>query len=306
MTVPEDDLEKALRQALSAAVSQVEPAADGLDRIRARTSRRLPQPWLLSIASAAIGKARNYVRRGYDALHEHFFLGTTVSRAVVLVGVAFLACIGLAVSPLRQTIVQVGSTVLTGNSGGGKSGGGTPTGTGTETGSGQSSRGTGRTAKGSPSPGSTRRPQCKPAAAGGTASVTGIVAVTLASPAQGPSDEAAGLPLHTRPAPQCSASASPAASASPPAVASLTPVASPSGTAPASPTASPSMSPSPTPAPSPSAASTSTPTAPPTGSGPATPPTTTSSTGGATSGAVAPSLEPSVSPSNAGLTGSAP
>jgi hypothetical protein len=305
MTAPEDDLEKALRQALSAAVSQVEPAADGLDRIRARTSRRLPQPWLLSIASAAIGRARNYVRRGYDALREHFFLGTTVSRVALGVGIAFLACIGLAVSPLRQTIVQVGSTVLTGNSGGGKSGGGgTPTGTGTETGSGRNSRGASRTAKGSPAPGSTRQSQCKPVATDGTASVTGIVAITLASPAQGPSDEAKVLPFRTRPAPQCSASASPAASASPPAVASLTPVASPSGTAPASSAASPSMSPSPTPASSPSAAST--PTASPTGSGPATSPPATSSTGDATSGAVAPSLEPSVSPSEAGLTGSAP
>ena len=40
--VPEDDLEQALRRALSAAVSQVEPGADGLERIRARTKKRPP------------------------------------------------------------------------------------------------------------------------------------------------------------------------------------------------------------------------------------------------------------------------
>jgi hypothetical protein len=299
MTAPEGDLEKALRQALSAAVSQVEPAADGLDRIRARTSRRPPQPWLLSIASAAIRAARNYVRRGHDTLCGHFFLETTVSRATVLVGIAFLACVSLAVPPLRQAIVQVGSTVLAGHNGGGKNGGGgTPAGTGTATGDEQSSPDASRTAKGSPSPDSTQQPQCKSAATDGTVSfnsaVTGIVAIRLASPAQGPSDEAEMFPFRVRPVPQCSASASPAASSSP--VASLTPVASPSGTAPASPSASPS----PTPASSPSAASTSTPTESPTDSDSVTSPPATSSAGGATSGAVASSSKPSVSPSQAG------
>src|SRR5215472_8627634 len=127
MTSPEDDLEKALREALSAAVDQVEPATDGLDRIRARTNRRPPQPWLLSIASAVIGRVRNYVWRGHWAWRAkaaallarsrrsswHQFR-PVVFRPVVAIlgGIAFIACLSLAVPPFREAIMQVGSTVL--------------------------------------------------------------------------------------------------------------------------------------------------------------------------------------------------
>ena len=48
MTVPHGDLETTLRRELTAAVDGVEPASDALERIRARTARRPPQPWLLS------------------------------------------------------------------------------------------------------------------------------------------------------------------------------------------------------------------------------------------------------------------
>src|SRR6516162_7190437 len=63
--VPEDDLEQALRRALSAAVSQVEPGADGLERIRARTKKRPPQPWLLAMVGGVFSRARYWVWRGH-------------------------------------------------------------------------------------------------------------------------------------------------------------------------------------------------------------------------------------------------
>ena len=54
MTVPHGDLETTLRRELTAAVDGVEPAPDALERIRARTARRPPQPWLLSVVSGAV------------------------------------------------------------------------------------------------------------------------------------------------------------------------------------------------------------------------------------------------------------
>src|ERR1700742_2098529 len=67
MTAPEDDLEKALRRALSAAVGKVEPGVDGLERIRARPSHRPPQPWLLAVVSTLAARARNWTWRGHWA-----------------------------------------------------------------------------------------------------------------------------------------------------------------------------------------------------------------------------------------------
>ena len=69
MTTPEDDLEKALRQALTAAVSQVEPGADGLERIRTRIGDRKPQPWLLSVIVGVVSWARNWTWHGHWAWH---------------------------------------------------------------------------------------------------------------------------------------------------------------------------------------------------------------------------------------------
>jgi hypothetical protein len=69
--VPEDDLERALRRALSAAASRVEPGADGLERIRARTKKRPPQPWLLAVAGGAFSRARYWVWRGHWAWPDH-------------------------------------------------------------------------------------------------------------------------------------------------------------------------------------------------------------------------------------------
>src|ERR1700691_382640 len=150
MTGPEDDLEQALRKALSAAVGGVEPGADGLERIRARTSRP-PRRWPLAMASGVVERARNWVWRGHwvwarpsfhqvgervrhHARHWAGFsspvpraMPRSMSRALiqaarsnwvrpaaVLGGVASIAAAALAVPPLRQAIVQASSDVLTG------------------------------------------------------------------------------------------------------------------------------------------------------------------------------------------------
>ena len=70
MTVPHGDLETTLRRELTAAVGGVEPASDALERIRARTARRPPQPWLLSVVSGAVSRARYWVWHGHWAWPE--------------------------------------------------------------------------------------------------------------------------------------------------------------------------------------------------------------------------------------------
>ena len=70
MTVPHGDLETSLRRELTAAVDGVEPASDALERIRARTARRPPQPWLLSVVGGAVSRARYWVWHGHWAWPE--------------------------------------------------------------------------------------------------------------------------------------------------------------------------------------------------------------------------------------------
>ena len=70
MTAPDDDLEEALRQALSAVAGQVESGDGGLDRIRARTSGATPRPWLLSLLMEVILRARHWVWRGHWAWQD--------------------------------------------------------------------------------------------------------------------------------------------------------------------------------------------------------------------------------------------
>jgi len=91
----------------------------------------------------------------------------------VLAGVAFIASIALAVTPFRQAIVQVSSTVLTGGqgSGGGSTeGSGSPAGSGTGTSPGGASGAAGTAAAtpgtaGSPAP--TPTPSCQQQAPAG-------------------------------------------------------------------------------------------------------------------------------------------
>src|ERR1700760_73983 len=71
MTSPEDDdLEQALRRALSAAGDEVETGTEGLDRIRARIGDRPPRPWLLSVAFGVLERVRNWTWRGHWAWQE--------------------------------------------------------------------------------------------------------------------------------------------------------------------------------------------------------------------------------------------
>ena len=153
MTVPHGDLETTLRRELTAAVGGVEPASDALERIRARTARRPPQPWLLSVVGGAVSRARYWVWHGHWAWPESVprpravawpgaRWATRVTRAMggnwlrpvaVLAGVAFIAIVTLAVPPLRQAIGHVTSNVLTG---GQTSGGAGTDGNGTRNGGG--------------------------------------------------------------------------------------------------------------------------------------------------------------------------
>ena len=200
MTVPHGDLEALLRRELTAAVDSVEPSADALERIRARTARRAPQPWLLSVLRDAVSRAQHWVWRGHwawpDSMPQpsavawsgakwakharrttrtQWATGANWLRPVaVLAGVAFLAIVTLAVPPLRQAIGHVTSNVLTG---GQTSGGAGANGTGPQHGGGGGTLGTGarNTAAASPhrpgttaSPGSNTATQCAPDAVSAT------------------------------------------------------------------------------------------------------------------------------------------
>ena len=72
MTSPEDDdLEQALRRALSAAADEIEPGPDGLEKIRARIGDRRPRPWLLSVVFGVLGRVRHWTWRGHWAWQVH-------------------------------------------------------------------------------------------------------------------------------------------------------------------------------------------------------------------------------------------
>jgi hypothetical protein len=151
MTSPEDDdgLEEALRRALSEAASGVEPATDGLDKIRARIGGRPPRPWLLSVLFGVVERVRYWSWRGHWAwpasLSKLSGLRGPRSRrsnfprwglgslrlAVVLAGIAAIAAITLGIQPFRHVILQA-SAALNGDSGSqqvntGTEGTGTPT-----------------------------------------------------------------------------------------------------------------------------------------------------------------------------------
>jgi hypothetical protein len=135
MTSPEDDgLEETLRRALSGAAGEVEPGADGLDKIRARICNRPPRPWLLSVLVGLLDRVRHWTWRGHwawpDSLPRLRAPQERRSRranfpewgfgwvrfVTVLAGIAVLAGMALAVQPFRHAILQAGSSL---NGGGG-------------------------------------------------------------------------------------------------------------------------------------------------------------------------------------------
>jgi hypothetical protein len=273
MTVPHGDLETTLRRELTAAVDGVEPAPDALERIRARTAQRPPQPWLLTVVSGAVSKARHWVWHGHWAWPESLPRPSAVSwpgasarwaarakRATggdwlrpvaVLAGVAFIAIVALAVPPLRQAIGHVTSNVLTG---GQTSGGAGTDGHGTQNGGGGGTltNGAHNTAGANPigppstaSPGWKAASQCQPAA----------VSVTPT----GSSEQIAAAVSSALPAAPTAACPSPTATAT-----ASVPVTSPSLT-------SPTATPTPTPTATPTVTSTPTATSTPTDTGSPTP-----------------------------------
>jgi hypothetical protein len=272
MTVPHGDLEATLRRELTAAVGGVEPASDALERIRARTARRPPQPWLLSVVSGAVSRARYWVWHGHWARPESLPRPRTVTwpgtgwatrakRAMdanwlrpvaVLAGVAFIALVTLAVPPLRQAIGHVTSNVLTG---GQTSGGAGTDGNGTHNGGGGGTltNGARNTAGASPvGPGSTASPgwkaasQCQPAAVSVTptgsseqiaAAVSSALPATTTSACVSPTPTATGSPT-----PTATATGSP----TPTATATGSPTPTDTGTGSPTPTATATGSPTPT------------------------------------------------------------
>jgi hypothetical protein len=296
MTVPHGDLETTLRRELTAAVDGVEPAPDALERIRARTALRPPQPWLLTVASGAVSRARHWVWHGHWAWPESLprpravswpaaGWATRVKRALggdwlrpvaVLAGVAFIAIVALAVPPLRQAIGHVTSNVLTG---GQTSGGAGTDGHGTQNGGGGTlTNGAHNTAGTSPiGPGSTAVPGWKAASQCQSAAVS----VTPT----GSSEQIAAAVSSALPATTATATACPSPSAT--ATGSPTPTATATGSP--TPTATATGSPTPTAtatgSPTPTDTATGSPTPTDTGSGsPTASPSDTGSAGSSTVG----------------------
>jgi hypothetical protein len=285
MTVPHGDLETTLRRELTAAVDGVEPAPDALERIRARTARRPPQPWLLTVVSGAASRARYWVWHGHWAWPDSLPRPRAVSwpgaawaarakRATggdwlrpvaVLAGVAFIAVVALAVPPLRQAIGHVTSNVLTG---GQTSGGAGTDGHGTQNGGGGGTLTNGARNTAGPStvgPGSTPAPAWKAASQCQSAAVS-------ATPT-GSSEKIAAAVSSALPAAPSTACASP----TPTATGSPTPTGT--GTGSPTPTGTGTGSPTPT------GTGTGSPTPTDTGTGsPTATPSDTSSGGGTTAG----------------------
>jgi hypothetical protein len=178
MTSPGDDcLEEALRRALSEAASEVEPATDGLDKIRARIGNRPPRSWLFSVLAGLVDRVRHWTWHGHwtwtwpghrawpgslpglRALQERRSRRTNFPEwgigwlrlVTVLAGIAVLASIALGVQPFRHAILQASSSLNggggpprgsartegNGTQAGGGGGGSTPTVGGTASDSGQ-------------------------------------------------------------------------------------------------------------------------------------------------------------------------
>jgi hypothetical protein len=272
MTVPDGDLGDVLRRQLSAAVDAVEPGANGLERIRARTGKRPPQPWLVSVLSGAVSRARNWVWRGHWAWSPPRLRSLSLPRAkaapgtvwlrpvAVLAGVAFIATITLAVPPLRQAIVQV-SNNLTGSQqsgGGGTDGNGSPSGSG---GGGTLSTGARSTAsagasgsQGAGSRGPVTTTRCQPtAAATATASGSALPLGAVESALPGTQPTACRTPSTSATQPASATSATP----TPTSTTVTTPTPTATGTP--TPTATPTVTTTPTTTPTPTDTGTASP-----------------------------------------------
>jgi hypothetical protein len=267
MTSPEDDdLEQALRRALSGEADKVEPGADGLDKIRARIDGRPPRPWLVSVVFGVLDRVRNWTWHGHWAWQESLprpgaLWGRRSRRSnfprwdikwlrlvTALAGVAVLAGVALGVQPVRQAILQASTSL---NGGGGPTRGSA----GTEGDGTQASGGNGAPTASGAAPGGGQPSQ------GSTATVTGKSQSATPHSASTARCVATALPVVTAAEPSPT-SAIPDASGTAP----TTKVTSPATSSPASPTqpnytatdvptcpvGSPTSSPTPTPTSAPS------------------------------------------------------
>ena len=251
MSLHDRDYDELVRRALQVAADSVEPAADGLERIRARLTRPYPVlvAWLMAGYSEAARRTRGglqcvsaWLRTSRSPVIEHFqaALPRRLRSAAVLAIAAFVAAAGvLMLTPLpRQAITHATALLRPFESGGSSGGAGQPvvSGHGTQL----SPGGTGVTASGP-----------------GKWSPSHRATASCAAPA--PTSPATS-PTASR-APSLAPSAGPAASAKSTACRGPVPSATPSTTPPPSP--APSTAPSATPPPSPAPSTTPSTTPPP-------------------------------------------
>jgi hypothetical protein len=265
MTSPgDDDLEAALRRALSAAAGEVEPGADGLDKIRARIGGRQPRPWLFSVFSGVVDRVRHWTWIGHWAWRDsparlRAFWERRSRRSkfprrdigwlrpvTALAGVALIAGVMVGVQPVRQAILQARTSMDGGESPAGNvgtegngtpvGGGGAPTADGATPGGGETGQ-----AGSAPVPGESPTP------AAHSASSTGCVSSVLPVVADAEPSQASVAPeaSATASATQALASASPTSSSATPAQPYY---ANTSTDAPTCPVAPLTSSPAPTPA----------------------------------------------------------
>jgi hypothetical protein len=81
-------MEESLRRGLAEAVGRVEPAADGLERIRARIGGRAPRPWPLAVGADTIDAARRLVWRGHWSWHWNWAWPTALPALTGPTGLA--------------------------------------------------------------------------------------------------------------------------------------------------------------------------------------------------------------------------
>jgi hypothetical protein len=239
MTSPgDDDLEVALRRALSAAASEVEPGADGLDKIRARIGGRQPRPWLFSVLSGVVDRVRHWTWDGHwawrdsparlRAFWERRSRWSKFPRrdigwlrlVTALAGVALIAGVMLGVQPVRQAILQA-RTSMDGGSGSPRGNVGTE-GNGTRAGGGGAPTADSATPGGggpTGQAGSAVVPGASPTPAAHSASSTGCVSTVLPVVADAEPSQASAAPeaSGTASAAQAPASASPTSSSATPA-----------------------------------------------------------------------------------------
>jgi hypothetical protein len=273
MSPSDRDYDELVRRGLHVAADSVEPAEDGLERIRARLTTPYPVPvaWLMAGYSKVARRARDglqcvsaWLPTSGDPAIEHFrpALPAGLRSAAVLAIAGFVAAAGaLMLTPLpRQAITHAAALIRSFESGGsaGGAGGQRVSGHGTQlppAGTGLTDPGHGKRNHSQAAPASCAAPT--PALASPATSPTASPAPSLtpvaspaasAKPAACPGPAASVIPSVTPPAsPTPSGSPSPAPSVTPPA--SPTPSVTPSVTPPASPT--PSVTPSVTPPASP-------------------------------------------------------